>query len=351
MLNRGRKAAPHLSVGRQHPTAPPALRGPTEHRGTQQAAEQARTPQPGTVRESTSPAASSPTPSDTHRAGFQAMGNKGRILLTPCCNPSACRELPGPTAQHRAAPKPPKSTGGPYRTAGRAVRDSPAVTHAALGPQRRSLPAQRDERSAGWRPEAYAGPERRMGLRTEQGRAEPSRTEGAPNRAGPSTAQPAPLHRTLLRDPGGLAPQHGAEGAAAAASGSRGSGRAPAPRSPLEQQSHGEDTERQREGGEDVARPRVLQPAVRLAGQVGPRHVVRQPETLVPEPGPHRRYRGCRHFPPPPSASPPSRPGGGHRQRAELRASAHPLPPAAEGACAGGAAGRCCSGHAPFADR
>lgn len=90
-----------------------------------------------------------------------------------------------------------------------------------------------------------------------------------------------------------------------------------APLSPLEEQPHSEDAERQRESGEDMSGPRVLQPAARrarLAGQVRPRYVVREPEPFVPEPGPQRRGRGRRHLPPAAAAAalrrPPQTRGG-----------------------------------------
>lgn len=152
-----------------------------------------------------------------------------------------------------------------------------------------------------------------------------------------------------------------------------------APRSPLEEQPHGEDAERQREGGEDVSGPRVLQPAARrarLSGQVRPRHVVREPEALVPEPGPQRRRRGRRHLPPaaaalgrPPQArgrgrapapprpsrrqpighQPRPRGGGARRDRAphRLTAPARPRPPAAATRAGGAGGGRASHRTAP----
>jgi len=196
MLNRVRNATPHLSVGRRRPTAPPALRGPTEHWGTQQPAEEAWIPQPGTVRESTSQAESSPAPSVTHtgltsRQKQIKVGSPDIVL-----QPLSMQGLSGPTARHRGVPRPhrgalrpPKGAGGPYRKAQRAARDSPrSDTHSTRdGPN--SVPSLRREMKGGLRP-TLRGERDSEPSRAERNRAEPNRRGAEPSRAQHRAARP-----------------------------------------------------------------------------------------------------------------------------------------------------------------
>lgn len=85
------------------------------------------------------------------------------------------------------------------------------------------------------------------------------------------------------------------------------------PLSPLEQQPHGEDPRGQREHRQHVPGARVAV-AVGRALQVGPAHVLRQPEALAPQPAPQEAQgsrRRRRHLTParrPPPPQPPRQP-------------------------------------------
>lgn len=101
------------------------------------------------------------------------------------------------------------------------------------------------------------------------------------------------------------------------ASGPRPPARPPPPAlhssSPLEEQPHGEDACRQREHRQHVPGARVAV-AVGRALQVGPAHVLRQPEALAPQPAPQEAQdsrRRSRHLTParrPPPPQPPRQP-------------------------------------------
>ena len=106
--------------------------------------------------------------------------------------------------------------------------------------------------------------------------------------------------------------------------------------SPLEEQPHGEHARRQREHREDVPGPRVAV-AVAWPLEVGPAHVLGQPEALAPQPAPQQTQgsrRRCRHLtptprPPPPQLQLPPRPTepAGRRPRGGAGPAATPFRP------------------------
>lgn len=148
----------------------------------------------------------------THRVDIQAIANKGGFSWHCAATP----EHAGAVRAHSTAQGSPEATQrraeAPERrrrtlqkgAEGRAGFPTQWHTQHSGRPQQRSLSTQRDER----RPEAYA--QGRTGLRAESSRAEPRRAEpkGRRTEPGPAPRGPPrpPLRRTLLRDPGGLAP-------------------------------------------------------------------------------------------------------------------------------------------------
>lgn len=277
----------------------------------------------------------------THRVDIQAIANKGGFSWHCAATPEHAGAVRAhsmaqgsPEATQRRAEAPRKAQEDPTERR-RGPRGIPhAVTHTALGTAPTAFPLYVERWKEAW---GLRSGENGTQSRVEPSGTAPSRTEGAPNRAGPSTARPAPAaappHVAKRPRRARTAPHRSAEEATAAAGGPRSSGRGPGPAL----------TSRT-----TAARRRYRAPAGRRRGRGSPagtaaRRPARRPGRPTSRCAAARNARSrtrpappLPRLPPSSSASPPSRPGGGHRQRAELRASARPLPPASQNACAGG---------------